>query len=80
MQMSAINKEIYDALIAAKVPDDLATAAARSISEELQTSKSDVTTIREDLASIKARLSLVEKLQWIVVAGVIGILVKSFLG
>ena len=76
--MSAINRESYDVLIAAKVPDDLATAAARSISEELRTPKSDIRTIIGDSASMKAGPSLVEKLRWMAVAGVIAILVKIF--
>ena len=32
--MSVINKELYDALIQANVSDDLATKAAKSVSEE----------------------------------------------
>jgi hypothetical protein len=77
--MSAINKELYDALVAAKVPDEIATAAARSLAEELQQSQTGLSGVREELAEVKARLAVVEKLQWIVVAGVIGLLIKSFL-
>jgi len=77
--MSAINKELYDALMRAKVPDEVATAAARSVAEELRDSQAGLSGVREELAGIKARLVVVEKLQWVVVAGVIGLLIKSFL-
>jgi hypothetical protein len=77
--VSAINKELYDALVAAKVPDEIATAAARSLAEEMRQSQTGLSGVREDLAELKDRLAVVEKLQWIVVAGVIGLLIKSFL-
>ena len=67
--MSVINKELYDALIEAKVSDEKATAAA----------KSD-TSVKEDIADIKARLSVAEKLQWGILLGVIGLIIKSFIG
>lgn len=68
--MSAINKELYDALLKAGAPDDLATAAARSVSE-------DQSSLKEDLMNIKTRLSMVEKLQWIIVVGVVGLVIKA---
>ena len=68
--MSAINKELYDALIKAGAPDDLATAAARSVSE-------DQSSIKEDLVNIKTRLAMVEKLQWVIVVGVVGLVLKA---
>ena len=70
--MSAINKELYDALLKAGAPDDLATAASKSVTE-------NQASIREDLVNIKTRLAMVEKLQWVVVAGVIGLLIKAFI-
>ena len=76
--MSAINKELYDALVSAKVPDELATAAARSLNEDTNSSKADIALIREDMANVKARLAMVERLQWIVVAGVIVLVIKAF--
>jgi hypothetical protein len=77
--VSAINKELYDALVAAKVPDEIATAAARSLAEEMQQSQTGLSGVRGELAESKARLAVVEKLQWIVVVGVISLLIKSFL-
>lgn len=32
-----------------------------------------------ELAEIKARLALVEKLQWVIIAGVIGLLLKAYI-
>ncbi len=68
--MSAINKELYDALLKAGSSDDLATAAARSVAE-------DQGSIKEDLVNIKTRLAMVEKLQWVIVIGVIGLVLKA---
>ena len=67
--MAVINKELYDALREANVSDEKATAAAKSDTEA-----------KEDIADIKARLALVEKLQWGILLGIIGLFVKSFLG
>ena len=64
--MAVINKELYDALIEAKVSDEKATKAASSDLD-----------LKEDIADIKARLALVEKLQWVIVIGVIGLVIKS---
>lgn len=66
--MSTINKELYDALIEAKVSDEKATAAASS----------DVS-VKEDIADIKARLAVVERLQWAILLGVVGLIIKSFI-
>ena len=65
--MSVINKELYDALIEAKVSEEKATAAAVS----------DLS-VKEGIADIKARLAIAEKLQWGILLGVIGLLIKSF--
>ena len=65
--MSVINKDLYDALIEANVSEEKATAAAVS----------DLS-IKEDIADIKARLAIAEKLQWGILLGVIGLLIKVF--
>lgn len=36
------------------------------------------TGVKEDIAELKARLAIVEKLQWVIVVGIIGLAVKSF--
>ena len=54
------------------------TAAARSVTEELRESQTGLSVVREELAGPKARLAVGEKLQSVVVAGVIGLLIRSF--
>ncbi len=75
--MSAINKELYDALMKAGAPDDLATAAARSVSEDQGPIKEDLVNIRTRLVMLETRLAMVEKLQWVIVIGVIGLVLKA---
>lgn len=61
--MSAANKELY-------AGDEIATKAARSVL------KADIDT---RLAVPESRLGVIEKPQWVVVAGVIGLLIKAFI-
>ena len=77
-EMGAINKELYDASLRARVPDEIGTAAARSVTEELRESQTGLSGVREEHAELKARLAIVGKLQWVDVAGVIGLMIKSF--
>jgi hypothetical protein len=55
-------------LKAAKVDEEMASAATET----------DIK-IHSDLAEVKARLAIVEKLQWVVIAGVIVLLIKAYL-
>lgn len=73
--MSAINKDLYDALIKANVSDELATKAARSVTEETD----NINQIKQDIAVIQVRTAMVEKLQWVVVAGIIALVIQSFI-
>jgi hypothetical protein len=73
--MSVINKQLYDALIAANVPEEKATAAAESVEEKIES----IIIVEKELAVINARLAMVERLQWVIVAGVVGLLIKSFI-
>ena len=66
--MPTINKALYKALLEAQVSEENASAAAET----------DISLHRE-LAEVKARLALVEKLQWAVIIGVIGLLMKAYL-
>lgn len=66
--MTTINKALYRALLEAQVSEENASAAAET----------DMGPYHE-LAEVKARLALVEKLQWAVVIGVIGLLMKAYL-
>jgi hypothetical protein len=72
--MSAINKELYDALIEANVSDKKATAAAMSESSV----REDIADMKTHIAVIEARLALAEKLQWGILLGVVGLLIKAF--
>ena len=69
--MSTINKELYDALIEARVSDEKAIATASS--EAFM--KKDIA----DIADIKVRLTVIEKLQWAIILGVVGLIIKSFI-
>ena len=70
--MSTINKALYKALLEAQVSEENASAAAET----------DMS-LHHELAEVKARLALVEKLQWAVVIaviiGVIGLLMEAYL-
>lgn len=66
--MSTINKALYKALLEAQVSEENASAAAET----------DMS-LHHKLAAVKARLALVEKLQWAVIIGVIGLLMKAYL-
>ena len=79
IEMAVINKELYDALILAKVPEDKASAAAQPLGDISQL-KDDVSDLKVDMADVKARLANVERLQWGILLGIIGLFVKSFLG
>jgi hypothetical protein len=73
--MSAINKDLYDALIKANVSDELAIKTARSVTEETD----NINQIKQDIAVIQVRTAMVEKLQWVVVAGIIALVIQSFI-
>ena len=65
--------ELYDALRSAGAPEEKARAAAQAMSEESLASKSDIARIERELLVLK----------WMsgtAVAGVISLLLKSFLG
>lgn len=66
--MPTINKALYSALLEAQVSEENASAAAET----------DMN-LHHELAEVKARLALVEKLQWAVIIGVIGLLIKAYL-
>ena len=53
--MTAINKELYDALVAAGSPEDKASAAAATVklAEDLAT-KADIALLRADLNALEA--------------------------
>ena len=65
--MPTINKALYKALLEAQVSEENASVAAET----------DMS--MHEMAEVKARLALVEKLQWTVIIGVIGLLMKAYL-
>ena len=66
--MPTINKALYKALLEAQVSEENASVAAET----------DMS-MHHEMAEVKARLALVEKLQWAVIIGVIGLLMKAYL-
>lgn len=66
--MPTTNKALYKALLEAQVSEENASAAAET----------DMS-LHHELAEVKARLALVEKLQWAIIIGVIGLLMKAYL-
>jgi len=82
--MSAINKELYDALIEGNISEDKAAKAARSVMNEKQQDRFEAVerrlgAVETRLAVVETKLETVTRLQWILVAGVAGILVKTLL-
>ena len=75
--MSTINKELYDALIEAKVGEETATKAARSVQGEEQNKR--LGNIDKRLIVVETKLDTINRLLWIVIAGVAGILIKTLL-
>ena len=75
--MSTINKELYDALIEAKVGEETATKAARSVQGEEQNKRLD--NIDKRLIVVETKLDTVNRLLWIVIAGVAGLLIKTLM-
>jgi hypothetical protein len=73
--MPVINKELYDALIEAKVSDEKATAAAKSDTS----AKDDIATVNVKMAAIEAHLANHDKMLWAILLGVIGLIIKSLL-
>ena len=86
--MTAINKDLYDALIEAKVSDAKATAAAipdtstkedtAEIKTRLSSLETHLSVVETRLSVVETRLSLVEKLQWGILLGVVSLIIKAF--
>ena len=75
--MSTINKELYDALIEADVGDEKATKAARSMQGDKQNERLE--NIDKRLVIVETKVDTTNRLLWIVIAGVAGILIKTLL-
>lgn len=46
---------------------------------DIQEVKTDIQEVKTELELMKARLSIVEKTQWIIIAGVLALVLKAFL-
>ncbi len=71
--MSMMITELYDALRAAGAPEEKAHVAARAMSEESLATKADIARLERELLVVK----------WMtggIVAGVISLLLRSFVG
>ncbi len=75
--MSTINKELYDALIEADVGYENATKAARSVQGDKQNERLE--NIDKRLVIVETKVDTTNRLLWIVIAGVAGILIKTLL-
>ena len=75
--MSSINKELYDALIEADISEEKATEAARSVQDGRQNERLE--NIDKRFVVVETKLDTTNRLLWIVIAGVAGILVKTLL-
>ncbi len=71
--MSMMVTELYDALIAAGAPEEKARAAAQAMSEESLATKADI-------ARLERELSVVKWMTGAIVAGVVSLLLKAFVG
>ncbi len=69
--MSTIIVEVYEAFLAAGVPEDKARAAAKAMSDDQNATKSDIAKIDKELAVVKWMLG-------IIITGVVALLAKAF--
>lgn len=66
--MTLINNELYKALVEAGASKTVAEAAAKVDKQEVK-----------ELEEIKARINVIEKLNWAIALGVVGLVLKMFL-
>lgn len=82
--MSAINKALYDALLEGNISEETAAKAARSVLNEkledrIEALERRMSAVETRLAVVETKLETITRLQWILVAGVAGILIKTVL-
>ncbi len=71
--MTAINRELYHALLEAGASEEKADEAASSVVND------DMEQIKIEMAVLSSKMTLMERLLWIVIGGLISILLKLFL-
>ena len=65
----------------AGVPEKQAEAEAEALAEAFQTNTQTLVTkadLKAEMIDVRTRLALVEKLQWGILLGVIGLIIKAF--
>jgi hypothetical protein len=80
MSTTTFDKLAYlDSLKAAGIPEDQARAHAKALDDALRDSVVTKVALREELAPIKAELLLVKWMLGLLLAGVLSLVVKTFL-
>lgn len=74
MGMSTVNKELYDALLSAKVPEEKAAAAAAVDTNDMTDLKVGLAELKAD---VNARMAALERVGWGILLAVVGLIVKS---
>jgi len=69
--------EVYTAFRKAGVPEEEAKAAAEAPSSDSVATKGDIHSLEVEQAKVNAKLAVIEKLQWIIVAGIVGLVIKD---
>ena len=75
--MSSMVSELYRALKSAGVDEDSAILASQAVYDAAGSLK--INAVEKDLAVLKAELEIVKKMQWIILAGVIALVIKTFI-
>ncbi len=92
--MTTLNQELYEALVAAGAPNDLAKRAAASILSQLLSELATQAELKDAIVHLDTRLAIietrfthveaalkrVERLLWALVLGVILLLARVYLG
>ena len=92
--MTTLNQELYEALVAAGAPDNLAKRAAASILSQLLSELATQAELKDAIARLDTRLAIfetrfthveaalkrVKRLLWALVLGVILLLARAYLG
>ena len=69
--MSTLIIEVYEAFLAAGVPEEKAKAAAKALSDDQSATKGDIVKLDKELAVVKWMLG-------IIITGVAALLIKAF--
>jgi hypothetical protein len=92
--MTTLNQELYEALVAAGAPDNLAKRAAASILSQLLSELATQAELKDAIVHLDTRLAIIEtrfthveaalkrvtRLLWALVLGVILLLARAYLG